>query len=166
MRQKHFPTLVFVLLAMVLALFPAISCRPIQPGAAGSQAPILSTPSLQTATEQSQDSQSPATRLEHCRNRPRVVLLRHHQRAQVRQQRHLGRSQRAGWRHRYHLGTQSGEHTGQQQSFCQRGGGGLVLFLGERDRPRRPLYFSPDADGLFPGQPSCSGWLGSRSMSS
>jgi hypothetical protein len=56
MRQKHFPALVFVLLAMVLALCPAIACRPIQPGAANSQTPILGTPSILTATEQSQDA--------------------------------------------------------------------------------------------------------------
>jgi hypothetical protein len=45
----------FALLAMVLGLCPVIACRPIQPGAAGSQTPMLDTPSLRTETEQSQN---------------------------------------------------------------------------------------------------------------
>jgi hypothetical protein len=56
-RQKHFPKLVFALLAMVLALYPAISCRTIQPVTAGTQAPHMPTSSLQTATEPSPVSQ-------------------------------------------------------------------------------------------------------------
>ena len=56
MRQKHFPALLFVLLAMMLALCPVIACRPIQPGVAGSQTPILDTPSELIATEQSQEA--------------------------------------------------------------------------------------------------------------
>jgi len=63
MRHKHFPALVFVLLAMVLALFPAIACRPIQPGAAGSQTQILRITSSQTATgpAQNPNPRSPAS---------------------------------------------------------------------------------------------------------
>src|SRR3989304_9430405 len=55
MRQNHFPALVFVLLAMVLALCPAAACRPIQTGATGSQAPVLLTPSFQSADGHSSD---------------------------------------------------------------------------------------------------------------
>ena len=56
MRHKHFPTPVVGLLAIVLALCTALSCRATPPGAAGSQAAILSTPPLRTATEQSQNT--------------------------------------------------------------------------------------------------------------
>jgi hypothetical protein len=63
MRHKHFPTLVFASLAMVLALCTAISCRPIPLGVVISQAPILSAISLRTVTEQSQNlnPRSPAS---------------------------------------------------------------------------------------------------------
>ncbi len=55
MRHKHFHVPMFVLLAMVLAFYPAISCWTIQPGNAGTQAPILHKPSLRIATGQSQN---------------------------------------------------------------------------------------------------------------
>jgi IPT/TIG domain len=55
MRHKHFPVSMFVLLAMVLAFYPAISFRTIQPGTAGTQVPILRKPSLWIATGQSQN---------------------------------------------------------------------------------------------------------------
>jgi len=63
MRYKHFHALVFASLVMVLAFYPAVSCRTIQPGAAGTQALNFRTPSIQTVTTQSQniDPISPAS---------------------------------------------------------------------------------------------------------
>ena len=64
MRHKHFTAPALVLLVIVIVLLTTVSCRATPPGTVVSSAPILSTPPLQTPTEQSQDSipqPSPAT---------------------------------------------------------------------------------------------------------